>query len=80
MARPIVISFPHKAGAAEAKAKADEAVRKLFHQYAKHLAERSIDWTGNHADLVVGALGQQLKGELDIADDLVKVTVHLPWI
>jgi hypothetical protein len=80
MSKPIVISFPHGATAAEARAKADEAARKLFEQYAQQLSENKIAWTGNHADVVVGAIGQKFRGEVDISDDMVTVTVHLPWI
>jgi hypothetical protein len=78
VSRPIIISLPHQLGAAQAKENADTSVRKMFQQYGTFLSEHSIMWSGNHADVAVGALGARLKGEIDVNGERVKLTVHLP--
>ena len=78
MLKPLVVVLPHNSGATEAKKRADDTVRALFSRYGTHLSEQSIAWNGDHADLLVGAFGARLKGEIDVESDSVKLTVHLP--
>lgn len=37
-------------------------------------------WTGNRLDFAVTALMQQVTGNIDVADDHVRLEVTLPWL
>ena len=78
MPQPIVLSIPHKSTPAAAKAEIDATANRLFERYRTYLSASSIEWRGNHADVVAGALGADLRGEIDIDAESVKMTVHLP--
>ncbi|MDH7796276.1 MULTISPECIES: polyhydroxyalkanoic acid system family protein [unclassified Beijerinckia] len=80
MSRDIKLSFPHGTTALEAQQKADAGIRKAFAQYNDKLSSHDLRWTGSHADISVGALGQNLNGTLDIDDTNAVVTVTLPWL
>ncbi|HEV2571204.1 polyhydroxyalkanoic acid system family protein [Methylocella sp. CPCC 101449] len=80
MSRNITLSFPHGMSALEAQQKADAGIRKVFTQYQDKLSSHDIRWTGSHADISVGALGQSLNGTLDIDATNAVVTVALPWL
>lgn len=80
MSRNITLSFPHGMTAQEAQQKADTGIRKIFAQYQSQLSSHDINWTGSHADISVGTLGQTLNGTLDIDATNAVVTVTLPWL
>ncbi len=37
-------------------------------------------WTGEHLDFRISVLGQSASGNIDVADDHVKLEVLLPWL
>jgi hypothetical protein len=37
-------------------------------------------WTGNHMDLKLTAMGQQVSGRIDVEAQSVRLEVDLPWI
>lgn len=37
-------------------------------------------WTGDRLEFRVSAIGQVATGAMEVADDHVRVEVHLPWL
>ncbi len=79
MAKTISVDVPHKLGAAEAKARIEAGEKELRARFAQYLSGVEVNWSGDHADLRIGALGQTLTGALDVAPDVVRVSLDLPW-
>lgn len=74
---PLVISLPHKLGKEEAKRR----IAGGMHRLASHVpggAEVRSDWTGDRLDLVIGAMGQQVKSRIDVEERVVRLEVLLP--
>ena len=79
MSAPLVISIPHSLGR-------EEATRRLktgLTRAAAQLPVISIDeerWDGDRMLFRVRALGQAIGGNVDVADDVVRVELTLPWL
>jgi Putative polyhydroxyalkanoic acid system protein (PHA_gran_rgn) len=79
MSAPLVVSIPHRLGR-------EEAARRLKGGLARAAASVPIltvdeeTWTADHMFFRVRALGQAASGNIDIADDHVRVEVMLPWL
>ncbi len=80
MAKPIVVSLPHSLGALEAQRRLEAGLGRLENEFKSVLSSSNIVWKANHADLAVGAMGQNVRAGIDVFEDLVRVEVHLPWI
>ena len=79
MSAPLVVSIPHKLGR-------EEAMRRLKGGLARAAASvpmLSVDeerWEANRMVFRIRALGQIATGQVDVADDHVRVEVVLPWL
>ncbi len=79
MSAPLVVSIPHKLGR-------EEATRRLktgLGRAAAQLPIMSVDeerWDGDRMMFRVRALGQAIGGNVDVADDHVRIEVTLPWL
>lgn len=79
MSAPLVVSIPHRLGR-------EEATRRLKGGLARTAAAvpvLSVDeerWEGDRMNFRVRALGQAASGQIDVADDHVRVEVVLPWL
>ena len=79
MSKPIVISIPHSLGK-------EEALRRLkpgLTGAAKSFPVLKVDeeiWSGDRLTFRVRALGQSAAGNVDVADDHVRLEVTLPWL
>jgi hypothetical protein len=79
MSAPLVVSIPHRLGR-------EEAARRLKGGLARAAASVPIlnvdeeTWNGDHMFFRVRALGQVASGNIDVADDHVRVEVMLPWL
>lgn len=74
---PLVITLPHKLGKEEARRRIAGGMNRL----AGHIpggAEVHSDWSGDRLDLVVGAMGQQVKSRIDVEERVVRLEVRLP--
>jgi Putative polyhydroxyalkanoic acid system protein (PHA_gran_rgn) len=79
MSAPLVVSIPHRLGRAEAMSRLKGGLSRA----AASLPILSVDeetWTGDHMAFRVRALGQAASGNIDVADDHVRVEVTLPWL
>ena len=79
MSAPLVVSIPHRLGR-------EEAVRRIkggLGRAAASVPLLQVDeetWTGDHMVFRVRALGQAASGNIDVAEDHVRVEVMLPLL
>ena len=79
MPAPLVVSIPHQLGR-------EEATRRLkagLTRAASSLPVLKVDeerWEESRMIFRVRALGQVASGQLDVADNLVRLEVRLPWL
>jgi hypothetical protein len=79
MSAPLVVSIPHRLGR-------EEAVRRLKTGLGRAAASIPVmqveeeRWSGDSMNFRIRALGQIATGQVDVADDHVKVQVVLPWL
>src|SRR3954463_13364287 len=79
MPAPLVVSIPHSLGR-------EEAMRRLkagLSRAAIRVPMLSVDeerWEDNRMIFRVRAMGQAASGNVDVADDHVRVEVVLPWL
>ena len=79
MSAPLVVSIPHRLGR-------EEAVRRLKAGLGRAAASIPVmqveeeRWSGDSMSFRIRALGQIATGQVDVADDQVKVQVVLPWL
>ncbi|MBP1090502.1 polyhydroxyalkanoic acid system family protein [Bradyrhizobium diazoefficiens] len=79
MSAPLVVSIPHRLGR-------EEAVRRLKSGLGRAAASIPVmhveeeRWSGDSMTFRIRALGQIATGQVDVADDQVKVQVVLPWL
>lgn len=79
MSAPLVVSIPHRLGR-------EEAVRRLKTGLGRAAASILVmqveeeSWSGDSMNFRIRALGQIATGQVDVADDHVKVQVVLPWL
>jgi hypothetical protein len=79
MSAPLVVSIPHRLGR-------EEASRRLKGGLARAATSApvlSVDeerWEGDRMFFRVRAIGQAASGQIDVADDHVRLEVVLPWL
>ena len=78
MSDPLIVSIPHLLGR-------EEAIRRLKTGLARasSVPVLNVDeerWEGDRMIFRVRALGQVASGQLDVADDNVRLEVTLPWL
>jgi hypothetical protein len=79
MSEPLVVSIPHRLGR-------DEAIRRIkggLSRAAASVPVLSVDeerWDGDRMFFRVRAIGQAASGQIDVADDHVRLQVMLPWL
>src|SRR5215475_15824095 len=79
MSAPLVVSIPHRLGR-------DEAIRRIkggLTRAAASVPVLSVDeerWEGDRMFFRIRALGQAASGQIDVADEHVRLEVMLPWL
>lgn len=79
MSAPLIVSIPHRLGRDEARRRLQDGIARA----AASLPVLKLDeerWEGDRMMFRARALGQVAAGQLDIADDHVRVEVVLPWL
>ena len=80
MSKPLVVSIPHNLGKAEALRRLHGGMSSLKSQFGDKIASIDESWTGDRMDFRVGAMGQNVSGNVQVMDEQVRVEVQLPWI
>lgn len=79
MGEPVVITIPHKLGKAEAR----HRVTGGFDGFKAQLAGVGFGnvthgWSGDRLNFHASALGQAVKGVIDVLDDQLRIELELP--
>ena len=77
MSKPVVVTIPHQLGRAEARRRIDEGIGRLTQQFAA-MGETRHAWDGDVLRFAVAAMGQEVNGSVDVADQEVTLQVTLP--
>lgn len=79
MSKPITITIPHKLTREEARQRIAEGFQKIGGQFGASAAKAlKTSWTGDRMDFQVEAMGQSIKGHVDVQDALVAMEIMLP--
>jgi hypothetical protein len=80
MSTPLIVSIPHRLGKAEAlrRLKSDLGSRGANFGHLFSINEQT--WNGDRLQFRVSALGQNVQGTIDVAEDYVRLEVFLPWL
>ena len=79
MAEPLVITIPHKLGKEEALRRIKPALGKASQNFPVLKVEEEV-WSNERMDFRVRALGQVAAGNVQVAEDSVRLEVTLPWL
>ncbi len=80
LAKPLIVSIPHKLGKDEATHRLKNGLGSVRTQYGQMLQVNEEIWSGDRLAFSVTVLRQQASGTIDVADDHVRVEVTLPWL
>jgi hypothetical protein len=81
VAKPIEVSIPHALGKEEARRRIEQGFGKLRSQMTGGiggLLSFQENWTGDQLEFEGGALGQKVRGRLEVQDAAVRIQVDLP--
>lgn len=78
--KPVVVSIPHKLGKAEARRRLEAGFARAGQHFATLLTIDEQDWSGDRLSFRARALGQATSGNVDVADDHIRVELTLPWL
>lgn len=78
MSKPIVVDLPHNLGVEEARRRIAGGIGSLANYIPGGSAEVESGWRGDVMDLHVRAMGQEVRAELDVRPNVVRVEVVLP--
>jgi hypothetical protein len=79
MAEPLVITIPHKLGKDEALRRIKPALGNASQNFPVLKVEQEV-WSEDRLDFRVRALGQVAAGNVQVADDNVRLEVTLSWL
>jgi len=81
MARSITVSIPHELNQAEVKKRLTEALAEARAKHGDLLKDAQESWPSEHQmDFRARALGQTIRGSLQIDPTQVHLTVDLPML
>jgi hypothetical protein len=80
MATPITISIPHQLGRAEARRRIEGGFAKFVHVLPGSGSTCSERWDGDRLTFGVAAMGQTVKGVIDVNDAAVTMEIELPGV
>jgi hypothetical protein len=80
MATPITISIPHQLGRVEARRRIEDGFSKIIHQLPGSGGTSSQRWDGDRLTFGLTAMGQTVKGVIDVLDAAVTIEIELPGV
>jgi hypothetical protein len=78
MARPLIVSIPHRLGKDEALRRIKSGLGDVRAKFGQFLHVEEETWTDNRLQFRVSALAQSIGGTIDVLDDYVRLEVLLP--
>ena len=79
MSAPLIVTIPHKLGKDEALRRIKPALSNASSSFPVLSVEEEV-WAGDRMDFRVRALGQAAAGNVQVAEDHVRLEVTLPWL
>ena len=79
MAGPLVVIIPHRLGKDEALRRMKPALGKASLHFPVLKVEEEA-WSGDRVDFRVRALGEVVRGNVQVGEDNVRFEVTLPWL
>lgn len=79
MSQPLVVTIPHRLGRDEAKRRLQAGLGSSS-QFGGLMAVDRADWVGDQVTFSLRALGQAASGNIEVADDHLRLEVTLPWL
>ena len=76
----LTASIPHQMSKEEAKRRVQEHIRILREQHAAMISEIQENWSGDTLAFAVRSMGQSITGRLTVDDQMLHLTVALPWL
>lgn len=76
---PLVVTIPHELGRAEARRRIEAGVQRLAAQVGA-VGEVTQAWRGDTLAFSMLAIGQTVRGTIDVADREVRLEIVLPGI
>jgi hypothetical protein len=80
MATPITISIPHHLGRAEARRRIETGFANIIQQLPGAGGTSSERWDGDRLTFSVAAMGQSIRGVIDVLDAAVTIEIELPGV
>src|SRR5262249_45767812 len=77
MTQPIEVDLPHRLGKDEARRRIADNIHKL-QEHIPGNAHVQSGWAGDQLNLNVQALGEAVKGRIEVEESKVHVTMPLP--
>jgi putative polyhydroxyalkanoate system protein len=78
MSKAITLTIPHELGRAEARRRIDDGFASLSKHLGAAAGVVSKSWAGDRLTFSLSAIGQEIRGTVDIEDKAVKLEVLLP--
>jgi len=78
MTTPIKVDLPHRLGAQEAKRRLQNGIGSLKDHIPGGAAEVSATWRDDRMNLLVRAMGQDVRATVDVEESKVRLEVQLP--
>ena len=80
MSQPLLVSIPHRLGRLEARRRLDSGIGRLQSELNVLLSGLDYHWEGDTLNFVASAMWQRITGRIEVLDDVVRVSIDLPWL
>jgi hypothetical protein len=80
MARPLVVSIPHRLGKDEAMHRFKAGLGSITPRFGTLVTVHEETWEGDRLTFRITALMQPVSGTIDVRHDHVLLEVQLPWL
>lgn len=79
MPNPIVIVAQHTLGVERAKQQITDRF-EILKATVDRVGEGKMTWIGDMAQVSAKALGQRAQAQIDVSEELITITIHLPML
>ena len=80
MNKTITVTIPHKLTQEDARTRLQNGITELKGKYGNQVASMQENWSGNQMAFQLSAMGQSIKGRMDVQPSDVRLEVDLPWM
>lgn len=79
-ANELVLRIPHALGATEAQRRIAGVIASANARYGQYLHVDATEWSANRLNFRVSALGQAVRGSIDVQEEFVELKTELPLV